>query len=92
MSEFSKSREVLENLPHSCRPSTFVNDDNIEKVQETVLKNLRVDSREITEDFNFSYGSIQHILVNVLGMKRINARLVPKGRTKRNLYYLMGLL
>ncbi len=33
---------------------------------------------EISEDLNISYGSTQHILVKVLGMKRVNARLVPK--------------
>ena len=29
---FSEGREVVENLPHASRPSTSVNDDNIEKV------------------------------------------------------------
>ena len=29
---FSEGREVVENLLHASRPSTSVNDDNIEKV------------------------------------------------------------
>ena len=43
-----------------------------------MLENRRVGIREISEDLNISYGSYQHILLNVLGMNRVNARLVPK--------------
>ncbi|XP_018347222.1 PREDICTED: putative uncharacterized protein FLJ37770 [Trachymyrmex septentrionalis] len=75
---FSEGREVVENLSHASRPSTSVNDDNMEKVKEIVLENRRVGIREIAEALNISYGSTQHILVNVLDMKRIAARLVPK--------------
>ena len=77
---FSESREVIENLPHTSRPSTSVSGDNIEKIKETVLENRSVGSRELVVDVNISYGLTQHILVNVLGMKRVNAILVPKNR------------
>ena len=75
---FSEDREVVENLPHANRPSTSVNDDNIEKVKKIVLENRRVDIREVTETLKISYGSTQYIVVHVLGMKRVAARLVPK--------------
>ena len=75
---FSEGREVVENLPHASRPSTSVNDDNIEKVKKIVLENRRVGIREVAEALNISYGSTQHIVVHVLGMKRVAARLVPK--------------
>ena len=39
---FSKGREVVENLPQASRPSTSVNDDNIEIVTKIVLGNRRV--------------------------------------------------
>lgn len=35
---FRQSREVIENLTHASRPSNSVNDDNVKKVKETVLK------------------------------------------------------
>ena len=73
----SEGREVIENLPHASRPSTSVNDDNIEKVKKIVFENRRVGIREVAEAFNISYGSTQHIVVNVLGMKRVATRLVP---------------
>ena len=71
---FSEGREVVENFPHATRPSTSVNDDNTEKVEKIVLKNLRVGIREVAEVLNISYGSTQHIVVHVLGMKRSVAR------------------
>ena len=62
---FSEGREVIENLPHANHPPTFVNDDKIEKVKETVLENHCVNIREIAEGLNISFGSTQHILINV---------------------------
>ena len=75
---FSDGREVVENSPHSSRPSTSVNNDNIEKVKKIVLENGRVGIREVSEALNISYGSTQLIVVHVLGMNRVAARLVPK--------------
>ena len=71
---FSEGREVVEHLPHASRPSTSVSDDKIEKVKKIVLENRRVGIREVAEALNISYGSTQHIVVHVLGMKRVAAR------------------
>lgn len=60
------------------RQATSLDDDNIEKVQKTVLINNTISIREIVEDINISYGSTQHSLVNVLGMKYVNTKYVPK--------------
>ena len=75
---FSEGREVVENLPHASRRSTSVNDDNIEKVKKLVLENRRVGIREVAEALNVSCGSTQHIVVHVLGIKRVAVRLVPR--------------
>ena len=75
---FEWGREVIENLPHASRLSTSVNNDNIEKVKKIELENRRVDNREVAEALNISCRSTQHIVVHVLGMKRVAARLVPK--------------
>ena len=71
---FSEGREVVENLPHASRSSTPVNDDDIEQVKKIVLQNRRVGVREIAEALNISYRSTQHIVVHVLGMKRVATR------------------
>ena len=82
---FSEDREVVENLPHASRPSTSVNDDNIEKVKKILLENHHVRFREVVEALNISYGSTQHIVVHVLGMKRVAAR---RRYTERNKSWL----
>ena len=64
--------------------SSSVNNDNIEKVKETVLENLRVGSVEKSENLYISYGSTQHILVNVLNIELVNARFVRKDRNHYN--------
>ena len=70
----SKNREVIEDLPYISRPSPTVNENNIEKVKETVFESLRVDIKGIAEDLNISYGSTKPFGL----MKRGNAWLVPK--------------
>ena len=74
---FSEGREVAANLPHTSRPTTSVNGNNIEKVKKIVLENHRVGIREVAEALNIPYGSTQHIVVHVLGTKRVAGRLVP---------------
>ena len=75
---FSEGREVVKNLPHASRPSTSVNDDNIEIVKKIVLENRLVGIREVAKALNISCGSTQHNVVHVLGLKRVAAKLVPK--------------
>ena len=70
---FSEGHEVIENLPHASHPSTSVN-NNIEKVKKIVLENRHVGIREVAEALNISYVSTQHIVVHILGMKRVDAR------------------
>ena len=70
----SEGREVVENLPHVSRSSASVNVVNIKKVKKIVLENRRIGIREVVEALNISYGSTQHILVHILGMKRVAAR------------------
>ena len=67
---FSEVREITEHLPSASRPSTSVKDDNIVKVK----------IRDIAEDLIIFYRTLssQQILGNVLGIKRVNTRLVLK--------------
>ena len=74
--KYLSGREVIENFPHASRPFIAVNDDNIEKVKEAVLENRRVGIREKKEDLNIPYGSTQHILVNILCIRRVKARFL----------------
>jgi len=65
-------------LPRSGRPSTSNTDENVKKVKEMVLENRHTSLREISSELGIAYGTAQHIVVDVLGMRRVAARLVPK--------------
>ncbi|XP_028047733.1 protein GVQW3-like [Monomorium pharaonis] len=77
-SAFKKGLKKVEDAPRSGRPSTSTTDDNVEKVKEIVLENRHASLRERAGELNIAYGSAQHIMVDILGMKRVAARLVPK--------------
>ena len=76
--DFKSGRTVVEDLPRSGRPSTSNTDENVKKVKEIVLENRHTSLREISSELGISYGTAQHIVVDVLGMRRVAARLVPK--------------
>lgn len=69
---------MIEDLPRSGRTSTSSTEENIDKVKEIVMKNHRSSLREMTQDLGISHESVRTILVDVLGMRRVSARLVPK--------------
>ncbi|XP_031639223.1 histone-lysine N-methyltransferase SETMAR-like [Contarinia nasturtii] len=76
-----EGRETFEDKPRSGRPSTSVTEKKVEKVKKIVLSNRRVGIGDIAEELNISYGSVQHILVDLLNMTRVAARLVPEELT-----------
>lgn len=75
---FKEGRTEVDDLPHERRPQTSTNEENIEKVKEIVLENRRVTIREIAEDIGISTGSAHTIVHDVLDMRRVSARLVPR--------------
>ena len=42
------------------------------------MKDRRITVRQVGENFDISYGTAQDILTNVLGMRRVCARWVPR--------------
>ncbi|XP_037929990.1 protein GVQW3-like, partial [Teleopsis dalmanni] len=75
---FKEGREAIEDLLHSGRPSISNTEENVAKNKKIVLEDHRMTEREIARDLNISNGSIHNILHDILGMRRIAARLVPK--------------
>ena len=69
---------MVEDLPHSGRPSTYSTEVNIAEVKEMVTENRHSSSREIAAKLSVSHESIRTILNDSLGMKRVAARLVPR--------------
>ena len=75
---FKEGREILVDIPRSRRPWTSSTDENIEKVKEIVLGNRHSSLREIAHDLNISHDSVRSIFIDILGKRRVAARLVPK--------------
>lgn len=76
--EFKEGRTDVNDLARSGRPPTSSNDENTDAVKNFVLENHSIGIREISALLDISFGSAEHILVDILGMKRVAARLVPK--------------
>ena len=62
----------------SGRPSTSTTPANIVKVHEAILADHRQTIHNVCEIVGLSYGTIQHVFVDKLNMRRISARFVPR--------------
>ena len=75
---FQDGREDVEDDERLGRPSTSTTDKSVEKVKEMVMNDRRITIREVADDVGKSIGSCHEIFSNVLGMKRVAAKFVPK--------------
>ena len=64
--------------PRSGRKVTVRTDKRIAAIEEYVMKDSRITVRQVGENFDIGYGTAQDILTNVLGMRRVCARWVPR--------------
>ena len=53
-------------------------DTRIAAIEEYVMKDRRITVRQVGENFDIGYGTAQDILTNVLGMRRVCVRWVPR--------------
>ena len=75
---FQDGREDVEDDERPGRPSTSTTDENVEKVKEMVMNDRRITVREVADDVGISIGSCHEIFLNVLGMKHVAVKFVPK--------------
>ncbi|BFZ13202.1 hypothetical protein BsWGS_16241 [Bradybaena similaris] len=71
-------RENVESDHRSGRPVTSRSEKHIDDVSSTVRENRRITIRELSEEHSISFGSVQAILTEDLGMRRVSAKFVPK--------------
>ena len=57
---------------------TVSTEKRIAAIEEYVMKDRRITVQQVGENFDIGYGTAQDILTNVLGMRRVCARLVPR--------------
>ena len=75
---FKGGRTSFDDDPHSGRPSTSKNDDNVAKVREVIRSNRLLTVRDVAEEVIISKTVCHEILTENLGMHRIAANFVPR--------------
>ncbi|UYV75167.1 hypothetical protein LAZ67_12002719 [Cordylochernes scorpioides] len=78
---FKEGREETADNERSGRPSTSTTPEKVDKVLELVREDRRITVREVAEEAGISFGSTQSIMKDILGVRRLNAVLVPKDLT-----------
>ena len=75
---FTEGREEVNDDARPGRPSTSTTNENTEAVKKIVMENRRITIREVAEDVSISVGSCHAIFTDILGLKRVAAKFVPK--------------
>ena len=75
---FTEGRKEVNDDARPGRPSTSTTNENTEEVKEIVVENRRITVREVAEDDRISVGSCHAIFSDILGLKRVAAKFVPK--------------
>lgn len=75
---FRDGRTSVDSEERSGRPSTSTNEVMVNTVRAVIRDDRRLTVREVAEDLNLSYGSVQTILTENLGMRRVSAKFVPR--------------
>ena len=68
----------IEDQPRSGRPSSSRNDKNIAKIREKLNEDLRYTIDKLLEVTGVSWSSVQRIVTQDLGMRRVAAKFVPR--------------
>jgi len=76
--KLSKMAEKVYRKPRLGRPSASSTENNINQVKEIILHNRLSSLRDIAREVHIFNESIRSILVDILGMRRVNACIVPK--------------
>ena len=88
---FRNCCESVEDEDRSGHPSTSKTQENVERIKEIIRSNRRLSIREISEDLNISYGSVQNILSTDLNMRRVSAKFVPRVLTVEQKQQLLSI-
>lgn len=82
-SRFKSGEMSIEDQARSGRPSTARTDENVKKIHEIILEDRRQTIEEVTERSGVTWSSVQRILSEDLGMRRVAAKFVPRLLTEQ---------
>jgi AraC-like DNA-binding protein len=75
---FQDGRKYFEDDECSGRPRTSIIYEYVKKVEKMVMNDRRIPIREIADEVGISIRSFHNIFSNVLGMKRVAVKFIPK--------------
>ena len=74
----TEGREEVNDDARPRRPSTSTSNENTEAVKKILMENHQITIREVAEDVGISVGSCHAIVSDILVLKRVAAKFVPK--------------
>lgn len=78
VADFKRGRKSTDDAPRSGRPKTATTTEIVEKVHRVVLNDRRLKLAEIADTLGISTERTYHILTEILGMRKLSARWVPR--------------
>ena len=75
---FTEGREEVIDDARPGRPSMSTNNKNTKAVKKIVMENRRINIKEVAEYVGISVGSCRAIFSDILCLKRVAAKFVPK--------------
>ena len=82
--EFQRGRTSVFDEPLPGAPKTVTKKDNVKKIHDLVFADSRSKVREIAETVSIPKDYVGHILHEILGMRKLSARWVPRLLTPDN--------
>jgi len=79
---FSEGRESVTDEERSGRPVTSRTEENTGKVRKIVRENRQLTVRSIAEQVNIDRETVRKILTEILDMRKVCAKMVPKELTE----------
>ena len=75
--EFKRGRESVEDDRRSGHPKDATTDENVKVLHTLVMGDRRRDLQSIANEVSISFGAVQSILTDILGLSKVSARWVP---------------
>ena len=76
--EFKRGRESVEDDGRSGRHKDATADENVKVMHILVMCDRRRDLLSIASELGISFGAVQRILTDILGISKVSARWVPQ--------------
>ena len=76
--EFKRGGESIEDDARSGSPKDATTDENVEIILNLVMCDRRLDLQSIVSEVGISFGAVQTIPTDILGMSNVSARWVPR--------------